>query len=165
MEKNNKNKKISATVWTTSNVDDWMRDREEGILHKENPWLDGVVGVKRAGLSFEYTHEELEELAKCARDPIYFANNYGYCLHGNQGYKPITLRDYQEEMLRGYFENRYSITLACRQIGKCSIDSKLDLQQNENNFHKYIEDIYYERKNHSVLSKIKQWLLKIYRKL
>ena len=162
---NNKNKKISATIWTSKLVDDWMRDHAEGILHKENPWLDGIVGVRRSGLSFEYTENEIEELTKCANDVIYFANNFGYCLHGSKGYQPITLRDYQEEMLNSYFNNRFTICMASRQVGKCSIGSKLYLQQNKNNFHKYIEDMYYGGKGHSILSKFKYWLLKIYRKL
>lgn len=164
MDKDNKNK-IKATVWSSKLVDDWMRDHAEGVFHKENPWLDGQVGLKRAGLSFEYTDEEIEELTKCVSDPIYFTNNFGYCLHGSKGYLPITLRDYQEEMLNSYFNNRFTICMASRQCGKCSIDSELYLQQNKNNFHKYIEDIYYERKGHSILSKFKYWLLKIYRKL
>lgn len=105
-------------VWSTSLVDNWMRDHADGTFHKENPWLDGQVGVKRAGLSFEYTPEEIEELTKSANDVIYFANHYGYCLHGSQGYKPITLRDYQEEMLRSYTDNRFTCCMSSRQVGK-----------------------------------------------
>ena len=105
-------------VWSTKLVDDWMRDHADGTFHKENPWLDGQVGVKRAGLSFEYTPEEIEELTKSANDVIYFANNFGYCMHGSQGYKPITLRDYQEEMLRSYTDNRFTCCMSSRQVGK-----------------------------------------------
>lgn len=118
MEKNQRNTKIKNIVWSTKNVDNWMKDHAEGIFHKDNPWLDGQVGIKRSGLSFEYTQDEIEELTKCASDVIYFANNFGYCLHGNNGYQPITLRDYQEEMLRSYFENRFTICCASRQVGK-----------------------------------------------
>lgn len=114
----NKNKKVSATVWSSKLVDDWMRDHAEGVFHKENPWLDGQVGLKRAGLSFEYTKDEIEELTKCTNDVIYFTNNFGYCLHGSKGYLPITLRDYQEEMLNSYFNNRFTICMASRQCGK-----------------------------------------------
>lgn len=105
-------------VWSTALVDSWMRDHADGTFHKENPWLDGQVGVKRAGLSFEYSPEEIEELTKSANDVIYFANHYGYCLHGSQGYKPITLRDYQEEMLRSYTDNRFTCCMSSRQVGK-----------------------------------------------
>ena len=105
-------------TWSTKTVDGWMMDHAEGTFHKENPWLDGQVGVKRAGLLFDYTSEEIEELTKSANDVIYFATNYGYCLHGSQGYKPITLRDYQEEMLHSYSENRFTCCMSSRQVGK-----------------------------------------------
>ena len=105
-------------TWSTKLVDSWMKDHAEGEFHKESPWLDGQVGVKRAGLLFDYTPEEIEELTKSANDVIYFANHFGYCLHGSQGYKPITLRDYQEEMLTSYTNNRFTCCMSSRQVGK-----------------------------------------------
>lgn len=151
-------------VWTTERVDSWMKDYSEGMLHKETPWSDGVIGVRNPDIVFEYTPKEIEELTKCAHDIIYFANKYCYCLQGSKGYRPITLRDYQEEMLNAYYNNRFNITLSCRQIGKCLFGGKIELHQTNKNFHKYIEDIYYKQSK-SFLSKIKYLLLKIYRKL
>ena len=151
-------------VWSTKAMESWMADHAEGTFHKENPWLDNQVGVKRAGLMFDYTPEEIEELTKSANDVIYFANHYGYCMHGTQGYKPITLRDYQEEMLHSYADNRFTCCMSSRQVGKCFFNGKIYLKQNEKNFHKYIEDVYYER-SRGFLSWIKHLLLKIYRKL
>ena len=151
-------------VWSTKAMESWMADHAEGTFHKENPWLDNQVGVKRAGLMFDYTPEEIEELTKSANDVIYFANHYGYCMHGSQGYKPITLRDYQEEMLHSYANNRFTCCMSSRQVGKCFFNGKIYLKQNEKNFHKYIEDVYYER-GKGFLSWIKHLLLKVYRKL
>ena len=151
-------------VWSTKAMESWMADHAEGTFHKENPWLDNQVGVKRAGLMFDYTPEEIEELTKSANDVIYFANHYGYCMHGSQGYKPITLRDYQEEMLHSYADNRFTCCMSSRQVGKCFFNGKIYLKQNEKNFHKYIEDVYYER-GKGFLSWIKHLLLKVYRKL
>lgn len=151
-------------VWSTKAMESWMADHAEGTFHKENPWLDNQVGVKRAGLLFDYTPEEIQELTKSANDVIYFANHYGYCMHGSQGYKPITLRDYQEEMLHSYADNRFTCCMSSRQVGKCFFNGKIYLQQNNKNFHKYIEDVYYERSK-GFLSWIKHLLLKIYRKL
>ena len=73
-----KNKQVSNKnmTWSTQIVDNWLRDHADGTFHKENPWLDGQVGIKRAGLSFEYTPEEIQELTKSANDVIYFANHY-----------------------------------------------------------------------------------------
>ena len=151
-------------VWSTKAMESWMADHAEGTFHKENPWLDNQVGVKRAGLLFDYTPEEIQELTKSANDVIYFANHYGYCMHGTQGYKPITLRDYQEEMLHSYADNRFTCCMSSRQVGKCFFNGKIYLKQNEKNFHKYIEDVYYER-GKGFLSWIKHLLLKVYRKL
>ena len=150
-------------VWSTKAMESWMADHAEGTFHKENPWLDNQVGVKRAGLLFDYTPEEIQELTKSANDVIYFANHYGYCMHGSQGYKPITLRDYQEEMLHSYADNRFTCCMSSRQVGKCFFNGKIYLQQNNKNFHKYIEDVYYER-GKGFLSWIKHLLLKVYRK-
>lgn len=164
-QKNTKTKSIS---WSTNMVDSWMKDHAEGLFHKENPWLDGQVGVKRAGLSFEYTPDEIAELAKSADDAIYFANHYGYCLHGSQGYKPVVLRDYQEEMLRSYSDNRFTVCLSSRQSGKCSINSFiniLDFDTNETVL-KTIDEFYYKNlKKTYFLQKIKLFLLKLYRML
>ena len=85
-------------------------------------------------------------------------------MHGSQGYKPITLRDYQEEKLHSYADNRFTCCMSSRQVGKCFFNGKIYLQQNNKNFHKYIEDVYYER-GKGFLSWIKHLLLKIYRKL
>lgn len=108
-------------VWTSKRVDDWMKDYSEGVSHKDSPWLDGIIGVRNPSIVFDYTNEEITELTRCAKDIVYFANNYCYCLHGSRGYQPLTLRDYQEEMLEAYQNNRFNITLSSRQIGKTVI--------------------------------------------
>lgn len=159
-----KNTARKSMVWSSAAVDKWMADHAEGTFHRENPWLDGQVGIKRDGLSFEYTQEEIEEITKSANDVIYFANKYGYCLHGSDGYQPITLRPYQEDMLKSYTDNRFTCCMASRQVGKCHVGSKLYLKQADNVISKYIEDLYYEKTDY-FLSKIKHFLLKIYRSL
>ena len=118
IEKKKNNNVKKNIVWTSKRVDDWMKDYAEGIIHKSSPWADGVIGVRNPDIVFEYTQEEISELSKCANDIIYFANNYCYCMQGSSGYQPITLRDYQEEMLKSYCNNRFCCTLSARQCGK-----------------------------------------------
>jgi hypothetical protein len=126
--------------------------------------LDGnKIGIRKPNLVFEYTKEEIEELKKCAKDVVYFANTYGYCLQGSAGYQRIKLRPYQEKMLRSYQDNRMTIVCSSRQIGKCLLDGDLVLLKDSHNFHISITDLYYERKN-NLLSKAKQFLFKLYRK-
>lgn len=152
-------------VWSTKRVDDWLKDYADGYTRKENPWLDGAIGVRRANLIYEYTPEEIEEITKCAKDVIYFANTYCYCMQGSKGYQPLTLRDYQVEVLRSYADNRFTINLAARQCGKCFFSGKISINTVCGNKDVFIEDLYYKSKKSSLLSKIKSWLLKIYRKL
>ena len=161
--KNINTKQITKnTVWTTKRVDAWMKDYSEGILHKDNPWLDGQIGVRNPNIVFEYTPEEIEELTKCASDILYFANKYCYCLHGTRGYQPLTLRDYQEEMLKAYDKNRFNVCCASRQIGKCSFSSNINTLKDNIN----INDLYTSNsKNKSLLFKIKKYLYKLYQRL
>ena len=107
-----------SAYWTSKRVDAWMKDYANGHIRKDNPWADGMIGIRKPDLLFEYTAEEIQEVTKCAQDIIYFANNYCYCMQGSKGYQPLTLRDYQDDMLRQYTKNRFNITLASRQVGK-----------------------------------------------
>lgn len=153
-----------SAYWTSKRVDAWMKDYANGHIRKDNPWEDGMIGIRKPDLLFEYTPEEIQEVTKCAQDIIYFANNYCYCMQGGKGYQPLTLRDYQEDMLRNYSKNRFNICLSARQSGKCSFGARTTLQQSEKNFHKYIEEIYLDRKK-GFLYRIKKILFNIYNKL
>lgn len=153
-------------VWTTQKVDKWMKDYSEGVTHKNSPWLDGTIGVRNPNIVFEYTPKEIEELTKCAKDIMYFANNYCYCLHGSRGYQPLKLRDYQEEMLKSYSTNRFSICCASRQIGKCFFDGKIYINNNGEMENILINELYYNKKeNKTFLSKIKNYLYRLYQKI
>ena len=152
-------------IWSTKRVDQWMEDYKNGISRRPSPWLDGMVGIKKPKIIFEYTPEEIEEIAKCAKDIIYFSNKYCWCLQGTKGFQPITLRDYQEEMLKEYQNNRFNITLSSRQVGKCCINGKVYIYNKNTSTSTYIEDLYYNKSNKTILSRLKMFLLKIYRKL
>ncbi len=84
----------------------------------ENPFFEKVVGLRTSGLVFKMSPEEQEEYIKCALDIHYFASTYCY-IKGEEG-QPIIipLRDYQKEILDNFFNNRFNILMASRQIGK-----------------------------------------------
>ena len=84
-------------------------------------------------------------------------------MQGGKGYQPLTLRDYQEDMLRNYSKNRFNICLSARQSGKCCV-GRLATRQAGTISHKYIEDVYLDRKK-GFLYRIKQFLFNIYNKL
>jgi hypothetical protein len=74
--------------------------------------------IKKAGQLHEYTHEQLIEFAKCARDPVYFIKKYVKIRHPKKGSIPFDLYPYQEKMIRAMMENRWTIILSSRQTGK-----------------------------------------------
>ena len=77
-----------------------------------NPKLKGV------GNKIQFTQEQLDEYIKCALDPVYFAAKYVKIVSLDEGIVPFDMRDYQKEMIETYSKNRFTITLASRQIGK-----------------------------------------------
>jgi len=66
----------------------------------------------------KYTAHELQELMKCAVDPIYFIEEYCWIQHPTKGRMKFVLFDYQRELLDAYHNHRYSIALISRQMGK-----------------------------------------------
>lgn len=78
----------------------------------KNPYLKNAFEVH------DYTIEQMREIQKCADDPMYFIRTYCIIQHPSKGAIPFALRPYQERVLDGFHNNRMSITLAPRQIGK-----------------------------------------------
>ena len=107
-------------IWTTKMVEEATEKINNGfVLNRlENPFFEKVVGLRTAGLTFKMSNEEQEEYIKCALDIHYFAGTYCY-IKGEEG-QPIIipLRDYQNEILDNFFNNRFNILMASRQIGK-----------------------------------------------
>ncbi len=75
-------------------------------------------GLKKSNSLSEYTQEQIVELARCAKDPIYFIRNYIKIKHPKRGKISFNLYDYQEELIRMYMGNRFNIILSARQTGK-----------------------------------------------
>lgn len=78
----------------------------------------GNANVKRDGVEQEWTREEINEYARCLRDPVYFAENYIKVISLDDGLVPFNLYPYQRDMFHHFNDNRFSIVLACRQSGK-----------------------------------------------
>ena len=79
---------------------------------------EGNKTIKRAGVQIGYEPWQVEEIIKCANDIEYFAENYVYIVDPNVGKTLIKLRDYQKGFLKHIFNNRFSVILASRQVGK-----------------------------------------------
>ncbi len=74
--------------------------------------------LKKPNLVVEYTHEQVLELKKCARDPIHFIKTYVKIQHPVKGAIDFVLYDYQEKMIIAFLEHRFTCTLSSRQTGK-----------------------------------------------
>lgn len=105
-------------VWTAEKVAECEKMMEEyGECPGGNPFYFSDPNYRAADIVYEYSEEELIEIAKCAQDVVYFANNYCSAMT-DEGIRKITLRPYQEKVLRSFQENRFNVFLASRQIGK-----------------------------------------------
>ena len=77
--------------------------------------------VRTKGQVINLTPDQIEEVIKCA-DPDngyeYFMRNYFYIQHPVYGQMLYDPYGFQVELIKNYHENRYSISLLARQMGK-----------------------------------------------
>jgi hypothetical protein len=78
-------------------------------------------GLKRPFAESEWTMQRIQELKRCQEDPIYFITNYVMIQHPTKGTIPMALFDYQLEMIDTIHNNKDSIILASRQLGKTTV--------------------------------------------
>ena len=78
----------------------------------------GNPNLKATDVKINWTKEQLEEYAHCARDPIHFIQKYVKIVSLDKGLVPFELYDFQEEMIRTVHSNRFVIAKLPRQSGK-----------------------------------------------
>src|SRR3989304_6318948 len=106
-----------SLVWSTLRVEEMLAQLDAGIEPYQNPFWDGKPEWRAANIVFEYTAEEIREIELCSKDVIYFANKYVFAMT-DEGIQNIQLRDYQEDILREFQENRFCAFVSPRQVGK-----------------------------------------------
>lgn len=74
--------------------------------------------IKKAFATDEYTPQMVMEVARCAKDPIYFLRNYIKVQHPVKGTVKFDMYEYQERFVECMHNNRFTITLQPRQCGK-----------------------------------------------
>jgi len=77
--------------------------------------------LKAAYVSYQYTQAEVDELKKCANDPIYFIETYVKVVHPDLGLIPLKLYAFQKDMIMSYWKNKKTISLTGRQMGKSTV--------------------------------------------
>tara|TARA_B100000287_G_scaffold182835_2_gene172968 strand:+ start:3254 stop:4897 length:1644 start_codon:yes stop_codon:yes gene_type:complete len=78
----------------------------------------GNPNLKKANVAQEWTREEIEEYAKCMKDPIYFIKTYIKIVSLDEGLVPFEMYDFQKEMVGTFHNNRFTICKLPRQSGK-----------------------------------------------
>ena len=61
--------------------------------------------------------EVMAEIVRCGKDPAYFCNKYAKISHPMKGLIPFDMYEFQEEALRDFKKNRFSVILKARQLG------------------------------------------------
>ena len=108
----------SRIVWSTRQINDLLLALAQGYRPKvKMPFYEGKQFLRKGNIVFEYTDEEIAELARCATDIVYFAEKYAVVMT-DDGIKRVKLREYQKRMLRNFQHERFNIVLASRQMGK-----------------------------------------------
>lgn len=83
----------------------------------------GNENLRRAGENIDYTPEMIEEVMRCAEDPIHFAEAYFTVIHPDRGQELIKLYEFQKKMIKAYVDTpngkSHSIVCVPRQAGKC----------------------------------------------
>ena len=89
-------------------------------IYMNNPALPTVEA------QFEYTPEMVADLKKCKENILHFAENHFYIVTNDEGRQKIKLHPFQKRALRMIRDNRFSLLLFSRQVGKAlSLDTKI----------------------------------------
>lgn len=107
-------------IYTTELIKeiDEKENRGESISRYDKIYFQNNHGVRKAGIDFAMTSDEVEEYIKCKLSIYYFAEHYCKIKFEDGHIGQMELREYQKEILKLYTENRYSILMSSRQVGK-----------------------------------------------
>ena len=165
-------------VFTSKLVEEIKKKQDEGILVPQHQkfWFGNMTNVKKANLKIMLTADEEMEYYKCklgidadgfpampgsevVKSGLeYFAEKFCKIKREDGSVGELRLRDYQTDIMKLYDDNRFSILMGSRQIGKCiAYDT---LVETENGMEPIFE-IYYRHVEHlNIYDKIKYWLYK-----
>ena len=140
-------------------------------LH-EKLWFSNIREVRKANIAFAMTDTEVKEYAKCKMSVHYFAQKYCQIKREDGSIGPMTLRDYQKDIIDLYTQNRFSILMASRQTGKCnSFNTKLLILNEDTKdlysvpFYELYYDIVRQERKLTLLEKLKILLYRLYMKI
>nr|DAX84246.1 MAG TPA: large terminase protein [Caudoviricetes sp.] len=109
-----------SSIWTSAKIEAIVKEYNlTGSLPapRNHPFYDNNIRKMKDDVLFEYTQEEILELAKCKEDIIYFAENFCKVLTDG-GNRLVKLRKYQRRILLQLKKYNKNILLQSRQSGK-----------------------------------------------
>lgn len=89
-------------------------------MNKSEIYL-GNKNLKRADVPIEFTKEQIQEYVKCARDQLYFIENYVKIVNVDRGLISFNPYEYQKDIVRLFEKERFVICKMPRQVGKTTI--------------------------------------------
>lgn len=89
----------------------------------QNKGYNGNPNLKPINYIIQYEDWQIQELRKCARDPIYFIENYCKIVSLDHGIIPFKLYEYQKEAVETILGNRKVILMTARQMGKTQVSA------------------------------------------
>jgi phage terminase large subunit GpA-like protein len=81
----------------------------------------GNRNLKRSYVELEWTRDQVTEFVKCARDPVYFIENYVKIVNVDRGLIPFEPYDYQKNIINLSDKERFVICKMPRQVGKTTV--------------------------------------------
>ena len=78
------------------------------MLNRDQIYL-GNPRLKKANVKLDYTKEQVEELAKCANDILYFCNNYMKIVNVDEGLMNFQTYSFQDNIIDSVQKNRFTI--------------------------------------------------------
>jgi len=111
---------LTNNVWSTQKVESLRKEHKtNGVIPDKNPFFKRILEKKKGKLVWEYTKNEIFNIAKCQSNILEFVK---FCkVKTEEGIRNIKLRPYQILVLKKIQENNFFIYLASRQIGKSII--------------------------------------------
>ena len=82
-------------------------------------FYNGNQKLKKAGVALTLNVFQQQEFVRCMFDPLYFIKTYVMTVSLDYGLVPFALYPYQEKMVSHMSDNRFSIFMTSRQMGKC----------------------------------------------
>ena len=87
-------------------------------MSDENVGHNGNASLKKLGVEISYTEEQIAEIIQCTNDPVYFIKNYVKIVNVDHGLVDFDMWPFQENMVKEFHKNRFSICKMPRQVGK-----------------------------------------------